>query len=151
MSNRVFLFINNYLNLKGMIDLEDNHEDILNKAMRGLGIGKNEMTKRLGVKKSEIEAILSGDVDENLINAMAVVLQLDGKKLIRSARKEWSPAPVLVRCLRQISSSYGDMIVNAYVIWNEKTRIAWIFDTGTIGEPILALIEEKSLKLTPFF
>ena len=39
-------------------------EDILSKAMRGLGIGKNEMTKRLGVVKSEIEAILNGDVDE---------------------------------------------------------------------------------------
>ena len=47
--------------------LEDNHEDILGKAMRGFGIGKNEMARRLGVEKSEIEAILSGKIDENLI------------------------------------------------------------------------------------
>ena len=72
--------------------LEDFHEDILGKAMRGLGIGKNEMAHRLGVEKSEIEAILNGqDFDENLINAMAGELKLDSRKLIRSAKKEWSP------------------------------------------------------------
>ena len=41
-----------------MLGLEDFHEDILGKAMRGLGIGKNEMAQRLGVDKAEIEAIL---------------------------------------------------------------------------------------------
>ena len=51
-----------------MLGLEDFHEDILGKAMRGLGFGKNEMARRLGVEKSEIEGILNGNVDENLIN-----------------------------------------------------------------------------------
>ena len=58
--------------------LEDFHEDILSKAMRGLAIGKNEMAQRLGVEKHEIGAILRGDVDENLIHAMAGELKLDG-------------------------------------------------------------------------
>ena len=40
-----------------MLGLEDFHEDILGKAMRGLGIGKNEMAHRLGVERSKIEAI----------------------------------------------------------------------------------------------
>jgi hypothetical protein len=40
--------------------LEDNHEDILSKAMRGLGIGKNEMASRFQCEKYEVEAILSG-------------------------------------------------------------------------------------------
>ena len=52
--------------------LEDNHEDILGKAMRGLGVSKNELAKRLGVEKLEIEAILNGEVDEKQINAMAI-------------------------------------------------------------------------------
>ena len=76
-----------------MIALEDFHEDILAKAMRGLGIGKNEIAERVGAPKSSIESILNGKVDENLINAMACELQLDGPKLNRSAKKEWSPAP----------------------------------------------------------
>ena len=64
-----------------MLGLEDFHEDILGKAMRGLGIGKNEMAQRVGVGKPEIEAILSGEVDEKLIIATAGELELDGKNL----------------------------------------------------------------------
>jgi hydroxyacylglutathione hydrolase len=134
-----------------MNDLEDFHEDILGKAMRGLGIGKNEMAQRLGVGKPEVEAILNGGVDEKLIHSMVGELQLDGGKLIRSAKKEWCPAPVELSGLKQISSDYGDMIVNAYVIWNEMTRNAWIFDTGTDAQPILAFIEEEKLKVDAIF
>ena len=131
--------------------LEDFHEDILGKAMRGLGIGKNEMASRVGVEKSEIEAILNGGVDDNLINAMAGELKLDGKKLIRSAKKEWCPDPLGIVGLKQISSNYGDMIVNAYVVWDEVTRNAWIFDTGTDTHPVLAFIEEEKLKVDAIF
>ena len=134
-----------------MLILEDFHEDILGKAMRGLGIGKNEMALQLGVGKPEIEAILSGVVDEELINAMASELRLDGKKLIRSAKKEWSPAPLEMDGVSQISSAYGDMIVNAYVIWSENSGNAWIFDTGTDALPIFAFIEEKKLKVDAIF
>ena len=131
--------------------LEDFHEDILSKAMRGLGIGKNEMARLLGVEKSEIEAILNGNLDEKLINAMAGELQLDGGKLIRSAKKEWCPAPVELLGLRQIGSAYRDMIVNAYLIWDEVSRNAWIFDTGTDAQPIINFIEEEKLKVDAIF
>jgi hydroxyacylglutathione hydrolase len=133
------------------VGLEDFHEDILGKAMRGLGIGKNEMALRLGAEKPEIEAILCGQVDEELINAMAYELKLDGGKLIRSAKKEWCPAPLEIVGLKKISSTYGDMIVNAYVAWDELTRFAWLFDTGTDAEPILAFIEEQKLIIDAIF
>ena len=119
--------------------------------MRGLGIGKNEMALRLDVGKAEIEAILNGEIDEKLIHAMAGELKLDVPKLFRSAEKEWSPVPVELSGLRQISSTYGDMIVNAYVVWDELTRFAWIFDTGTDAQPILKFIEEEKLKVDAIF
>ena len=134
-----------------MTALEDFHEDILGKAMRGLGIVKNEMAQRLCVGKSEIEVILSGGVDETLIKAMATELSLDDAKLIRAATKEWSPAPVELIGLKQISSIYGDMIVNAYVVWDQVSRNAWIFDTGTDPKPILAFTEEANLRVEAVF
>ena len=134
-----------------MISLEDFHEDIIGKAMRGLGIGKNEMASRLGVGRSDIDAILSGGVNESLIHAMTVELNLDGEKLIRSAKKEWTPAPVELVGLKQITSAYVDMIVNAYVIWDKISRSAWIFDTGTDAQPIFAFIEEQKLKVDAIF
>jgi hydroxyacylglutathione hydrolase len=133
------------------LGLEDFHEDILGKVMRGLGVGKNEMASRLGVERSDIEAILNGDVDEDLIKSIALELRLDGGKLIRSARKEWSPVPFELSGLKQISSAYGDMIVNAYVVWDELTRNAWIFDTGTDADPILKFINEAKVVVDAIF
>ena len=43
------------------------------------------------------------------------------------------------------------MIVNAYVVWDELTRFAWIFDTGTNFEPILRFLEEQHLKADAIF
>ena len=131
--------------------LEDFHEDILGKAMRGLGIGKNEMAQRLGVGKPEIEAILNNKIDEKLIKSMADELELDGLKLIRLANKEWFPLNVELSGLKQFRSAYGDMIVNAYVIWDEVTRNAWVFDTGTDAQPILAFIKDEKLKVDLHF
>ena len=127
-----------------MNSLEDFHEDILGKAMRGLGIGKNEMAQRFGLEKSEIEAILNGEVDEKLINAMAGELKLDSSKLMRSAKKEWSPLPVELIGLRQISSNYGEMIVSLCGL-GRTYKFAWILIRELIPAN-LVFIEEANLK-----
>ena len=57
--------------------------------------------------------------------------KLDGEKLVKSARKRLVPESVLLEGFQQLSSSYGEMIVNAYVFWDKTTQKAWIFDTGT--------------------
>ena len=126
-----------------MIGLEDFYEDILAKAMKGLGIGKNAMARILNLEKSKIEQVLNGAVDEALIKRMAKELKLDGAKLVRSARKEWSPIPVEVNGLKQFQSSFGDMIVNAYVVWDDLTQKAWIFDTGTDSQAMLEFLMKK--------
>ena len=134
-----------------MIHLEDFHEDILGKAMRGLGIGKNEMASRLKCEKSEVEAILSGGVDESLISGMARELDLDAGKLLRSARKEWCPAPLVINGLKQFNLAFGDMLVNAFVVWDENLKNAWIFDTGPVAEPVLSFIQEQELSVDAIF
>lgn len=79
-----------------MIQLEDFHEDILGKAMRGLGVGKNAMAARTNLEKSQIESVLSGQVDEEVIRLMALQLELDPRKLICSAHKEWRPSSLSI-------------------------------------------------------
>ena len=132
-------------------DLEDFHEDIISKAMRGLGVGKNEMAKRTGSERIEVEAILSGEVNESLICLIADELNLDGEKLLRSARKEWSPPPIEVKGLKQFNLPLGGMFVNSYLVWDEATRKAWIFDTGPIAEPINDFIKMKNLEIDAIF
>ena len=134
-----------------MTSLEDFHEDILGKAMRGLGIGKNEMASRLQCEKSEVEAILCGRVDEALISAMAKELDLGAEKLLRSAKKEWCPAPLSISCLKQFNLPFGDMLVNVFVVWDNSSMKAWIFDTGPVAEPVLSFIKEQELSVDAIF
>ena len=134
-----------------MIELEDFHEDILRKAMRGLGIGKNEISSRLHCDKSEVEQVLADGENECLILAIAKELDLDAGKLLRSARKEWHPTPFTINGLKQFNLPFGDMLVNAFVVWDESAKRAWIFDTGPDAGPILDFITEKSLTVDAIF
>ena len=109
------------------------------------------MTSHLRCEKSKVKAILSGEVDETLISAMAKELDLDAEKLLRSARKSWCPAPLSINGLKQFNLSFGDMLVNAYVAWDENSRNAWVFDTGPVAEPILSFIQEQKLSVDAIF
>lgn len=133
------------------VELEDFHEDIISKAMRGLGMGKSEIAKRLKIERSVVDAILDGEAREPIIKAMAYELGLDGEKLVMSARKEWFPALVEINGLAKITSTFGNMYVNAYIIWNESTRSALVFDTGTDAESILQFIEDRELIVGSIF
>ena len=134
-----------------MISLEDFHEDILGKAMLGLGIGKNEMASRLQCEKSDIEKILAGSVNDGLISALAKELDLDAEKLLSSARKGWCPAPLVVNGLRQFNLPFGEMLVNAFVAWDGRSKKAWIFDTGPVAEPILDFLNQEDLTVDGIF
>jgi glyoxylase-like metal-dependent hydrolase (beta-lactamase superfamily II) len=135
----------------GKIQLEDLHQDILGKAMRGLGIGKNEMAKRVKCEKAKVEHILSGGVDEELIFSMSKELNLDGTKLLVSAKREWHPSPLIIDSLQQFNLPFGDMHVNVYVAWHRESKRAWVFDSGPSAEPILNFIEERSLHVDAIF
>ena len=135
----------------GKIQLEDLHQDILGKAMRGVGIGKNEMAKRVKCEKAQIESILSGGVDEDLIFSMSRELNLDGRNLLASAKREWCPSLLIVDCLYQFNLPFGDMHVNVYVVWDKQSKSAWIFDSGPLAEPILGFLNQKSLTVNAIF
>jgi hydroxyacylglutathione hydrolase len=134
-----------------MIEIEDFHEDILGKAMRGLGLGKSEMTSVLKVEKSQVEAVLNGECDEGVVSGMAEALGLSKSKLIASARKEWTPAPLQLNAVKQFNLPFGSMRVNAYLVWDMGTAKAWIFDTGPDAAPILDFLETEKLSVDAIF
>lgn len=134
-----------------MNSLEDNHEDILAKAMRGLGIGKTEVADTLGLEKSRVEDVLNGGTDDEVVEGMAGILKLDGGKLLVSSRKAWSPDPHRIDSLDQFNLPFGNMRVNAYLIWDENSKKAWIFDTGPETVPILEFLEKENLSVDAIF
>lgn len=133
------------------IGLEDFHEDILGKAMRGLGIGKREMASRLKVEKSDIEDVLSGACDEVLIAGMADELGLCKSKLLVSARNEWTPQAIQLLGLKQFNLPFGSMDVNAFLAWDQEDGKSWIFDTGPDATPILEFLKKENLSVDAIF
>jgi len=133
------------------VDLEDNHEDILAKSMRGLRVGKAEVSEKIQVEKSRVESVLLGGIDGDALSGMAEVLGLCKSKLLVSARKEWSPAPLEMGSLKQFNLPFGSMRVNAYILWCEESAKAWVFDTGPEAAPILEFLAKENLSVDAIF
>ena len=127
--------------------LEDNHEDIIAKALIGQGISKSSIAESVNVERSVIERILSGEVLEDIIARIAPVLGLDFEKLLISARKEWSPKPFELPGVKRFESDFGEMSVNSYVVFDQDSKKALIFDTGTNCNSLISFIEEDGLKV----
>ena len=134
-----------------MIPLEDDFEDILAKAMRGLGIDAGELAFLSGLPLAKIVALRRGEPDEEALLALAPVLGLHGPRLVERARGTWRPAEVSVEGLRQFTTRFGDMLVNAYLLWDPATREAAFFDTGADARGCLVAVEELGLSPVELF
>ena len=126
-----------------MIELEDNVGDIVGKAQRGLGISDSELTKKSDLSADAVNKIRDGKFDETIIRAVAPVLDLDANALVELAQGKWKPNKFEnFDGLGQFNTSYGGMLVNAYLVWDLGTKHAAAFDTGTITVHIRRLREK---------
>ncbi len=131
-----------------MIPLEDNYEDILAKALRGLGLTDAALAERAGVAVQAVGAARSGRFDESHARKFAPVLGLDPDALVAIGRKAWHPGEIEVSGLAQFTSDYLAMTVNAYVAWDRATRAAIVFDSGADAGRMLHFIEANGLKVS---
>ena len=130
------------------IPLEDNFNDVLGKAQRGLGLSLEELARRTGVAQNEVERVLGGAFDETTVRKLAPVLGLGAEALAESGKKSWYPVdPGSVPGLACFNSVYSDMTVNAYLIWDLKTNNAACFDTGTNAGAILEFAAEREIRI----
>lgn len=79
---------------------------------------------------------------------VAALLELDAAKLERVAKGWEPPPPELSRWkgFRQVTTHGPTMSVHAYLVWDEASREAAIFDTGFDPKPIFDLVDEQDLK-----
>ncbi len=127
--------------------IEDEFYDIITKAMNGLRITDRDLSSKTGVAVETIRALTKGELDETSLPKIAPELQLDANALLRSAMKTWYPRPVKLDGLELFNTRYhSGMTVNAFVVWDPKSRKAAIFDTGTDGFPILDFVKSKELE-----
>ena len=130
-----------------MIPLEDNVGDIIGKAQRGLRISDTQLAEKARINSANIHKLREGDFDELTIWRVAPILGLAARALCDLAGGSWHPPKIEVEGLVQFTTHYHGMGVNAYMVWDPKSRDAAIFDTGADCSDILDKIEKE--KLTP--
>jgi hydroxyacylglutathione hydrolase len=134
-----------------MLPLEDSYTDVLGKAQRGLGLSDDALAQKAGVSTADLKALKGGTLDEAVAAKVAPALDLHAPSLIALAKGTYQPKPIEVDGLKQFTSTYGDMTVNSYIVWDLSSKIAAAFDTGADAKPMLEFIKEKGLKLEEIF
>lgn len=131
-----------------MIPLEDNFTDIIGKAQRGLGISDSQLAEKSKVPAEKIRQLRDGKVDDDALSKVAPFLNLDATALIQSAHTEWKPRQQeWPEGVAQFNTKYGDMTVNAYLVWDPESRDAVAFDTGADCGEMLKRVEDEKLNV----
>jgi glyoxylase-like metal-dependent hydrolase (beta-lactamase superfamily II) len=134
------------------IPLEDNVEDIVGKVLRGKKLDPADVARQAGVELPRLKALLAGEFDEATARAVAPVLGLGADALVALGRRTWYPLdPGPVDGLACFNTPYGDMFVNAFLVWDPATKQAAAFDTGSDCGPALALARQQGLDVTHVF
>jgi len=134
------------------IPLEDNFTDVLGKAQRGWRIGDASLLRSAGITAEELTAVRAGEIREPALRALAGPLRLNADALLALAQRQWYPEqPLFPRGFAMFNTTYGDMTVNSYLVWDPKTQLAAAFDTGASCESMLAFIQSSGLQLRYIF
>jgi hydroxyacylglutathione hydrolase len=114
-----------------MIPLEDNFNDVIGKAQRGLKLSDDQLAQKTGVSVADLSRVKEGQFDERIVRKLSPALNLGANALAALGRKSWYPQEAgLTPGLAMFTTTYGDMTVNSFLAWDSKTKTAVFFDTG---------------------
>ncbi|MGD0744848.1 MAG: MBL fold metallo-hydrolase [Verrucomicrobiota bacterium] len=137
------------------MNLEDHLGDIIRKACAMSNVLKPAAARAAGISEAELAALEeSGQTAKRPdLAALARLAGLNPVKLEVIANG-WLPAEKDLsawRELRVFTTDGGGMTVNCYLVWDEVTRDAALFDTGFDAKPVLDCIAENQLVLRHVF
>lgn len=130
-----------------MIPLEDNFNDVIGKAQRGLKLTDEALAQRTGVSVAELTAAKEGKFDETVVRKLAPALNLGANALVAMGKKAWRPKEAsVIPGLAMFTTNYEDMTVNSFMAWDTKSKEAVFFDTGADASVMLKLAKDNGLK-----
>jgi glyoxylase-like metal-dependent hydrolase (beta-lactamase superfamily II) len=137
------------------MNLEDHLGDVIAKARKAANISEAAAAQAAGLSASDFATLESSGKSPAKPNyaALATLVGLHGGKL-EGLAKGWLPAPVdigLWRELRVITTQGPSYTVNCFLVWDEVTRDAALFDTGFDPKPVFDIIDENQLQLRYLF
>jgi hydroxyacylglutathione hydrolase len=140
---------------RGFMNLEDHVGDIIRKARAMSGVSASAAAGAAGITAAELSTLEETGRTAGQPNyaALASLLGLHPLKL-EGIANGWLPAPKDLsrwRELRVFTTAAEGMTVNGYLVWDEVTRDAALFDTGLDAKPILDCLAASQLQLRHIF
>lgn len=138
------------------MQLEDHLGDIVRKARAMSGVTTAAAAAAAGLSETELAALeKTGALAGRQIRlaALGKLVGLQPQKLEAIARG-WLPSPKDLsawRELRVFTTAGEGLTVNCYLVWDEVTRDAALFDTGLDAQPVLECLAENHLMLRHVF
>jgi glyoxylase-like metal-dependent hydrolase (beta-lactamase superfamily II) len=134
------------------LPLEDNVGDVIAKAQRGLKIGDADLAARAEVSLADLAAVKAGRPIDAVVRRVARHLRLSPSALEDMAHRRWYPkTPAFPHGFAMFNTAYGDMTVNAYLVWDSRTRVAAAFDTGADAGGIIDVAKAERLTVAYIF
>jgi hydroxyacylglutathione hydrolase len=137
------------------MNLEDHLGDIVRKARAMSAVSAAAAAKAAGLTEAELTALEeSGQAPKKAnLSALAQSVGLDPGKL-EGIAKGWAPGEKDLgtwRELRCLTTTAGGMAVNCFLVWDEVSREAALFDTGWEAPPVAQMLSENQLQLRHIF
>jgi glyoxylase-like metal-dependent hydrolase (beta-lactamase superfamily II) len=137
------------------MNLEDHLGDIIRKGRMMSSVSSADAARAAGISETDLKLIEETGTFKGAVNfeKLGPALGLDGAKLAGIARG-WLPTEKDLsqwRELRCITTAAEGMTVNAYLVWDEISREAALFDTGFDVAPVIEIIEREQLQLKHLF
>jgi len=129
------------------IPLEDHYNDVLSKALQGLKLKPEDVATRANLETPTLRKVLDGNFDEAAVRRLAPLLDLGENQLVALGKNTYYPDATPPEGLLGFNTPYEDFFVNAYLLWDDATKQAVIFDTGSDGDVLLKAAEAHGLKV----
>jgi glyoxylase-like metal-dependent hydrolase (beta-lactamase superfamily II) len=137
------------------VTLEDHLGDIIRKGRGMSGVSASTAANAAGISEAELSALEDSGRAAKKINfaSLAPLIGLNAAKL-EGIANGWLPVEKDLSAwheLRVFVTPGNNMTVNAYLVWDEVTLDAALFDTGFDAKPILDCIVENQLQFRHIF
>jgi hydroxyacylglutathione hydrolase len=137
------------------VNLEDHLGDIIRKARTMSNVSTSAAAGAAGISETELSALEeTGQLAKKInFSALGNLVGLHPQKL-EAIANGWLPAQKdlsIWREIRVFTTAGEGLTVNCYLVWDEVTRDAALFDTGLDAKPILDCIAENQLQLRHIF
>ncbi len=137
------------------MNLEDHLGDIIRKARKMSNVPAAAAAGAVGISETELTALEETGQSAKKINsaALAPLLGLNAAKL-EGIVHGWLPSAKdlsIWREIRVITTTGEGISVNCFLVWDEVTRDAALFDTGLGAKPVLDILAAEQLQLRHIF